>query len=111
MNYRVVFSLAELDSGIIESNVIVALFSSGQVAAQAPAPVTLVKAGRLRDPRTVNVHSPAAVLIEASIGNASAKQFMRRKQICAVGGLSRRLSTRINARQRAVNARAWLDSA
>ena len=40
------------------------LFSSGQVAAQAPAPVTLVKAGRLLDPRTGNVLSPAAVLIE-----------------------------------------------
>jgi imidazolonepropionase-like amidohydrolase len=40
------------------------LFSSGQVAAQAPASVTLVKAGRLLDPRTGNVLSPAAVLIE-----------------------------------------------
>jgi imidazolonepropionase-like amidohydrolase len=40
------------------------LFSSGQVAAQAPAPATLVKAGRLLDPRTGNVLSPAAVLIE-----------------------------------------------
>jgi hypothetical protein len=28
------------------------LFSSGQSAAQSPAPVTLVKAGRLLDPRT-----------------------------------------------------------
>ena len=41
-----------------------ALLSSGQVAAQAPAPVTLVKAGRLLDPRTGNVLAPAAVLIE-----------------------------------------------
>jgi imidazolonepropionase-like amidohydrolase len=40
------------------------LFSSGQVAAQTPASVTLVKAGRLLDPRTGNVLSPAAVLIE-----------------------------------------------
>jgi hypothetical protein len=40
------------------------VFSSGQVAAQGPAPVTLVKAGRLLDPRTENVLSPAAVLIE-----------------------------------------------
>src|SRR6202140_5433133 len=40
------------------------LFSCGQVAAQAPAPVTLIKAGRLLDPRTGNVLSPAAVLIE-----------------------------------------------
>ena len=41
-----------------------ALFSSVEVAAQAPAPVTLVKGGRLLDPRTGNVLSPAAVLIE-----------------------------------------------
>jgi imidazolonepropionase-like amidohydrolase len=40
------------------------LLSVAQVAAQAPAPVTLVKAGRLLDPRTGNVLSPAAVLIE-----------------------------------------------
>jgi imidazolonepropionase-like amidohydrolase len=40
------------------------LFSNGQVAAQSPASVTLVKAGRLLDPRTGNVLSPAAVLIE-----------------------------------------------
>jgi imidazolonepropionase-like amidohydrolase len=40
------------------------LFSIGQVAAQTPAPVILVKAGRLLDPRTGNVLSPAAVLIE-----------------------------------------------
>jgi imidazolonepropionase-like amidohydrolase len=33
-------------------------------AAQPSAPVTLVKAGRLLDPRTGNVLSPAAVLIE-----------------------------------------------
>jgi imidazolonepropionase-like amidohydrolase len=41
-----------------------ALCSTGQLAAQAPAPVTLVKAGRLLDPLTGNVLSPAAVLIE-----------------------------------------------
>jgi imidazolonepropionase-like amidohydrolase len=40
------------------------LFSAGQIAAQSPAPVTLIKAGRLLDPRTGNVLSPAAVLIE-----------------------------------------------
>jgi imidazolonepropionase-like amidohydrolase len=40
------------------------LFPSGHAAAQASAPVTLVKAGRLLDPRTGNVLSPAAVLIE-----------------------------------------------
>jgi len=40
------------------------LFSIGQIAAQSSALVTLVKAGRLLDPRTGNVLSPAAVLIE-----------------------------------------------
>src|SRR6266404_4039242 len=39
-------------------------FSIGQIVAQSPAPVTLVKAGHLLDPRTGNVISPAAVLIE-----------------------------------------------
>src|ERR1700682_388491 len=38
--------------------------SIGQIVAQSPAPVTLVKAGHLLDPRTGNVLSPAAVLIE-----------------------------------------------
>src|SRR5271169_1754737 len=41
-----------------------ALFSFGQIFAQSAAVVTLVKAGRLLDPRTGNVLSPAAVLIE-----------------------------------------------
>jgi imidazolonepropionase-like amidohydrolase len=41
-----------------------ALFSTGQLVAQSPALVTLVKAGRLLDPRTGTVLSPAAVLIE-----------------------------------------------
>ena len=39
------------------------LFSAVLLAAQAPAPVTLVMAGRLLDPRTGNVLSPAAVLV------------------------------------------------
>ena len=41
-----------------------ALSATAQLAAQPPAPVTLVKAGRLLDPRTGNLLSPAAVLIE-----------------------------------------------
>jgi imidazolonepropionase-like amidohydrolase len=40
------------------------LSSTGQLAAQSPAPTTFIKAGRLLDPRTGNVLSPAAVLIE-----------------------------------------------
>ena len=42
----------------------VAIFTAGQLAAQSPSPTTLIKAGRLLDPRTGNVLSPAAVLIE-----------------------------------------------
>jgi imidazolonepropionase-like amidohydrolase len=41
-----------------------ALLPAARLAAQARAVVTLVKAGRLLDPRTGNVTSPAAVLIE-----------------------------------------------
>jgi imidazolonepropionase-like amidohydrolase len=41
----------------------VALLAAGGLAAESPAVVTLVKAGRLLDPRTGNVLSPAAVLI------------------------------------------------
>ena len=44
----------------------VAIFTAGQLAAQSPSPTTLVKAGRLLDPRSGNVVSPAAVLIENS---------------------------------------------
>ena len=40
------------------------LFSTAPLAAQSPVLVMLVKAGRLLDPRTGNVLSPAAVLIE-----------------------------------------------
>jgi imidazolonepropionase-like amidohydrolase len=43
---------------------IMALASTAQLAAQSAASVTLVKAGRLLDPRTGNVLAPAAVLIE-----------------------------------------------
>src|SRR5438132_1180911 len=44
------------------------LFSAVLLAAQAPAPATLVMAGRLLDPRTGNVLSPAAVLILGNSG-------------------------------------------
>jgi imidazolonepropionase-like amidohydrolase len=39
-------------------------FASGQLQAQSPGTVTLVKTGRLLDPRTGNVLAPAAVLVE-----------------------------------------------
>src|SRR5215475_11417105 len=42
----------------------VALSSTARFMAESPAPVILIKAGRLLDPRTGNVLSPAAVLIE-----------------------------------------------
>jgi imidazolonepropionase-like amidohydrolase len=44
--------------------VLAAFASAGRASAQSPAAITLVKAGRLLDPRTGNVLSPAAVLIE-----------------------------------------------
>ena len=40
------------------------MFSAAQLVAQSAAPTTLIKAGRLLDPRSSNVLSPAAVLIE-----------------------------------------------
>jgi hypothetical protein len=42
----------------------VGIFAATQLAAQSPSPTTLVKAGRLLEPYTWNVLSPAAVLIE-----------------------------------------------
>src|SRR2546428_6573296 len=42
----------------------VLLFASERAAAEAPVSNALVKAGRMLDPRTGNVLSPAAVLIE-----------------------------------------------
>jgi len=43
---------------------VLALASGAPLTAQAPAPAALVKAARLIDPRTGNVLSPAAVLVE-----------------------------------------------
>ena len=43
---------------------LVTLVSTRQLRGQSAAPFTLVKAGRLLDPRTGNVLAPAAVLIE-----------------------------------------------
>lgn len=42
----------------------VGIFAVTQLAAQSPSPKTLIKAGRLLDPRSGNVLSPAAVLVE-----------------------------------------------
>jgi imidazolonepropionase-like amidohydrolase len=42
----------------------VGIFAATQLAAQSPSPTTLIKAGRLLDPRAGNVLSPAAVLVE-----------------------------------------------
>src|SRR5262245_33108550 len=46
------------------SAAILGLFASTALAAQSPAPDTLVRARRLLDQKTGNVLSPAAVLIE-----------------------------------------------
>jgi imidazolonepropionase-like amidohydrolase len=45
---------------------LIGLFLTAQLTGQPSAPVILVKAGRLLDPRSGNVLSPAAVLIEGS---------------------------------------------
>src|SRR3984893_10981265 len=58
------------------------LFSSGQAAAQAPAAVTLIKAGRLLDPRAGNLLAPAAVLIEGD----KIKQVGSPSQVSAPNG-------------------------
>src|ERR1700739_1203033 len=52
------------------------------VSAASPAAVTIVKAGRLLDPRTGNVLSPAAVLIE----NDKIKQVGSPLQLSAPDG-------------------------
>jgi imidazolonepropionase-like amidohydrolase len=49
---------------VLVGSLLLSLFAIQQLAAQSPARVTLVKAARLLDPRTGNVLSPAAVLIE-----------------------------------------------
>jgi imidazolonepropionase-like amidohydrolase len=61
---------------------IVALASTAQLSAQPAAPVTLVKAGRLLDPRTGTVLTPAAVLIEGE----KIKQVGRFSQIGTPAG-------------------------
>jgi len=45
---------------------LIGLFLTAQLTGQPSAPIILVKAGRLLDPRSGNVLSPAAVLIEGS---------------------------------------------
>ena len=49
---------------LVSALALVAMVSTVQLRAQSTAPFTLVKAGRLLDPRTGNVLAPAAVLIE-----------------------------------------------
>src|SRR5271154_5174957 len=50
--------------GMLFASGLVAAVSAVQTPAQSAVPVTLIKAGRLLDPRTGNVLAPAAVLIE-----------------------------------------------
>jgi imidazolonepropionase-like amidohydrolase len=68
---------------------LVALVSAVQLGAQSAAPVTLVKADRLLDPRTGNVLSPAAVLIEGGkikqVGSPSQVQPLQGARIIDLG--------------------------
>jgi imidazolonepropionase-like amidohydrolase len=59
----------------------VLLFTARSLPAQSPAPLTLVKAAHLLDPRTGNVLSPAAVLIE----NGKAKEVGAPSKVQADG--------------------------
>jgi len=60
----------------------VAVISTVQLNAQSAPPITLVKAGRLLDPRTGNVLAPAAVLIEGD----KIKQVGAPSQVSAPAG-------------------------
>jgi imidazolonepropionase-like amidohydrolase len=66
-----------------------ALCSTALLNAQSPAPVTLVKADRMLDPRTGNVLSPAAVLIEGGkirqVGSPSQVQPLQGARIIDLG--------------------------
>ena len=68
---------------------LVALVAAVQLGAQSAAPVTLVKANRLLDPRTGNVLSPAAVLIEGGkikqVGPPSQVQPLQGARIIDLG--------------------------
>jgi hypothetical protein len=58
---------------IFLSLILLATFA-GHLAAQSPAQVTLVKTGRLLDPKTGNVLAPAAVLVEGGPARAPATE-------------------------------------
>lgn len=64
--------------------------NTSAAAAGAPAPATLVLAGRLLDPRTGNLLSPAAVLIEKGkikeVGPASRMQDLGGAKVIDLGG-------------------------
>src|SRR5205814_9772691 len=70
----------------------VLLFVAGQVAAEVPASNTLVKAGRLVDPRTAGVFSPVAVLIEngkiKEVGRVSQRQTRPPGKVKTIDGVS-----------------------
>jgi len=67
---------------------LVAQVSTLQLRGQSAAPVTLVKAARLLDPRTGNVLAPAAVLIEGD----KIKQVGSSSQITALTWAARSCS-------------------
>lgn len=61
---------------------VIVLLAAAVLAAESPASITLVKAAHLLDPRTGNVFSPAAVLIEGG----KIKQVGARKEVQAAAG-------------------------
>ena len=64
MTYKRVTLMKQMRVFCLLAALLFTLPSIAQIAAQSPAASTLVRAGRLLDPRTGNVLSPAAVLIE-----------------------------------------------
>ena len=54
---------------------LLAVVSAGQTPAQSAVPVTLIKGGRLLDPRGGNILAPAAVLIEDGKDQGSRSAF------------------------------------
>ena len=81
---------ADAQRGKLATVALVVLIATVQMSAQSAAPVTLVKAGRLLDPRTGNVLAPAAVLIAGNkikqIGQPSQMTYPAGAKVIDLGG-------------------------
>jgi imidazolonepropionase-like amidohydrolase len=81
---------ADAQRGKLATVALVVLMATVQMSAQSAAPVTLVKAGRLLDPRTGNVLAPAAVLIAGNkikqIGQPSQMTYPAGAKVIDLGG-------------------------